>query len=169
MTIALDKTEKEIIKLLQRDGRMSFVDMADQVGVTEGTIRRKFYRLVEEGVIRIGAVTDPFLIGFKTPAVIALSVETSKINDVVRALEKLPRIRQLLLTTGNFDILLVGYFSSNRELAQFVTEELAKIDGILDTNTSVVLEIFKDSFEVGLPEEEAPARPRRVRRAHHGS
>ena len=56
--IALDKTEREIIRLLQKDGRMSFVDMADQIGVTEGTIRRKFYRLVEEGGAGRRAVRD---------------------------------------------------------------------------------------------------------------
>ena len=46
--ISLSSTDKEIIKLLQQDGRMSFVEMAERIGVTEGTIRRKFYRLGEE-------------------------------------------------------------------------------------------------------------------------
>ncbi len=65
--VVLDKTEREIIKLLQKDGRMSFVDMAEQIGVTEGTIRRKFYRLLEEGVIKIAAVTDPSRWGSTRP------------------------------------------------------------------------------------------------------
>lgn len=151
--VPLDRTEKQIISSLQQDGRMSFVDMAERIGVTEGTIRRKFYRLVEDGVLRIGANTDPFMVGFKTPAVIGLNVDTDRMSDAVKALQGLPRIRQLLLTTGIFDIILVGYFSTNRELASFITEELAKIEGITDTNTSVVLEIYKDSFEVGLPDQ----------------
>lgn len=150
--IKLSKTERHIIKLLQEDGRMSFVDMADRIGVTEGTVRRKFYRLLEEGVVHIGGASDPFRIGFKTPAIIGLNVETRRIRDVVSQLSKLPRIRQLMLTTGIFDVVLVGYFSSNQELAEFVTEDLARIGGITDTNTSVVLEIFRDSFQVGLPE-----------------
>lgn len=162
--IVLDKTEEAIIKLLQQDGRMSFVDMAEQVGVTEGTIRRKFYRLVEEGIIRTGAAIDPFLIGFQTPAVVGLNVETNLINEVVDALKDLPRIRQLMLTTGTFDIMFTGYFSSNRELADFVTEDLANIKGITNTNTAVALEIYKDSFEVGLPDHGMEVPTRRVRR-----
>lgn len=149
--ISLDRTEQEIVRLLQQDGRMSFVEMAERVGVTEGTIRRKFYRLVEDEVLRIGAVIDPFVVGFKTPAVIGLNVDTDRMGTTVQALRSLPRIRQLMLTTGIFDIVLVGYFSSNRELARFITDELSQIDGITDTNTSVVLEIYKDSFDVGLP------------------
>lgn len=149
--VKLDKTEHEIIKLLQADGRMSFVDMAERIGVTEGTVRRKYYRLAEEGIVRIGATSDPFLIGFKTPAIIGLNVETKRTREVAEKLGKIRQIRQLLLTTGIFDIIIVGYFASNQELARFVTEELANIEGITDTNTSVVLEIYKDSFEVGLP------------------
>lgn len=149
--VKLDKTEHEIIKLLQADGRMSFVDMAERIGVTEGTVRRKYYRLAEEGIVRIGATSDPFLIGFKTPAIIGLNVETKRTREVAEKLGKIRQIRQLLLATGIFDIIIVGYFASNQELARFVTEELASIEGITDTNTSVVLEIYKDSFEVGLP------------------
>lgn len=152
--ISLSNTDKAIIKLLQEDGRMSFVDMAERIGVTEGTIRRKFYRLVEEGIVEIGAKSDPFRIGFMTPAIIGLNVQPSRVRAVVNELSRLPRIRQLMLTTGIFDIVIVGYFSSNQELAHFVTEELARIDGITDTNTSVVLEMYKDSFQVGLPDDE---------------
>lgn len=151
--VKLDKTEREIIKLLQEDGRMSFVDMAQAIGVTEGTVRRKYYRLVEQGIVRIGASSDPFLIGFSTPAVIGLNVETKKLKDVAKQLAELPRVRQVVLSTGIFDLILFGYFASNQELAQFITEELAQVDGIIDTNTLVVVEMLKDSFKVGLPDE----------------
>jgi len=151
--ISLSSTDKEIIKLLQQDGRMSFVEMAERIGVTEGTIRRKFYRLVEEGIIDIGAKSDPFVIGFDTPAVIGLKVQPSMVRQVAAQIATLPRIRQLMLTTGMFDIIVVGYFASNHELARFITEDLARIEGITSTNTAVVLEIFKDSFQIGLPDD----------------
>lgn len=152
--VSLSKTDKEIIKLLQEDGRMSFVDMAERIGVTEGTIRRKFYRLVEDGIIEIGAKSDPFVIGFDTPAVIGLNVKPSHVRQVMEEVARLPRVRQLMLTTGMFDIIVVGYFASNQELANFVTEKLAGIEGVTNTNTSVVLEIFRDSFQIGLPDED---------------
>lgn len=155
--VSLSSTDKEIIKLLQEDGRMSFVEMAERIGVTEGTIRRKFYKLVEDGIIDIGAKSDPFVIGFETPAVIGLNVQPARVREVVEKISRLPRIRQLMLTTGMFDIIVVGYFASNQELARFVTEDLAGIDGVTNTNTSVVLEIYKDSFQIGLPDDPTPA------------
>ncbi len=146
----LDKTEKQIILLLQQDGRMSFVDMAEKIGVTEGTIRRKFYRLIDEGVIHIAAVANPFEIGFETPVIIGLNVESSQIKNVLNQVIDLDRVKRVALTTGMFDIIIECYFSSNREMADFVVHELSRIEGITDTNTSVVLEIQKQSYEWGV-------------------
>ncbi|MDI3316723.1 MAG: Lrp/AsnC family transcriptional regulator [Bacillota bacterium] len=148
--VELDRTEREMILFLQEDGRMSFVDLAKRIGVTEGTIRRKFQRLVQEGIIHIAAVSDPFQIGFRTPALIGINVETHRHEDVVKALCAMPRVRYVAAATGDFDILVEAYFASNEELSRFLIEDLAAIDGIVDTATSLELRIFKQSFTWGI-------------------
>lgn len=163
--VELDKTEKEMILLLQQDGRMSFVDMAKEIGVTEGTIRRKFNRLVTDGIISIAAVTDPFKVGFDTPALIGLQVEASRLEDVVRAVSALPRIRYVVVCTGEHDILAEGYFASNQELWEFIREELSKIEGIKDITTSLLLRIYKQSFSWGV----ADYRPHQKQAAAQGN
>ncbi len=150
MAVKLDETEKKIMHLLQKDGRQSFVDMADEVGVTEGTVRRKFYRLVREGIIEIAGVSNPFKIGFASPAFIALNVEPGSIKDVAERIAELDQLHYVGLTTGNFDIIVQGLFSSNEELAQFVLESLSTIEGIKEINTSLLLRIYKQSFEWGV-------------------
>jgi len=146
----LDDTEKKIMKILQRDGRKSFVDIAEDVGVTEGTVRRKFYRLVREGIIRIAGVSDPFKIGFASPAFMALNVDPDKIKTVAERISKLDELYYVGMTTGNFDIIVQGVFPSNEELAQFILEELSTIEGIQEINTSLLLQIYKQSFEWGV-------------------
>ncbi len=148
--IKLDKTEKKIMELLQSDGRRSFVDMADDVGVTEGTIRRKFYRLVREGIIRIAGVSDPFKIGFKSPAIIALNVEPGTLREVAEKISQLQPLHYVGLTTGIFDIVVQGVFPSNEDLARFILEDLGNIKGIREINTSLLLRIYKQSFEWGV-------------------
>ncbi|MBX5465218.1 MAG: Lrp/AsnC family transcriptional regulator [Clostridia bacterium] len=148
--VDLDRTEREMILLLQEDGRMSFVDLARRIGVTEGTIRRKFQRLVQEGIIHIAAVSDPFRIGFNTPALIGINVETQRFESVVQALCALPRVRYVAAATGDFDILVEAYFASNEELSRFLIEDLAGIEGIVDTATSLELKIYKQSFAWGV-------------------
>lgn len=161
--MVLDKTEREIVKLLQKDGRMSFVDMAEQIGVTEGTIRRKFYRLLEDGIIRIAAVTDPFQVGFHAPAIIGLNVDQSRIREIAERLRALPRVHYVAITTGIYDIIVYAFFSDNREMATFVLEEVSKIEGITNTQTSLVLDIYKQDFAIGLPHRTEEERRRRRR------
>lgn len=148
--VELDKTERQMILLLQEDGRMSFVDMAKAIGVTEGTVRRKFNRLVDEGIIHIAAVADPFRIGFETPALIGLNVQTAEIENVVHWLCSMPRIRYVAASTGDFDIIAEGYFASNAELSEFVIEQLGQAKGIVDSATSLELSIKKQTFTWGI-------------------
>lgn len=158
--VDLDKTEREIIQLLQQDGRMSFVDLAKAVGVTEGTIRRKFNRLVGEGIIRIAAVADPFAVGFESPAVISLKVEPAALDEVIARVVDLPEIRYVALCTGEYDLVCEGYFASNQDLSRFLVERLAKIEGIRDISTSLILRVAKQSFTWGVAGHGRPERRR---------
>ncbi len=139
-----------MILLLQRDGRMSFVDMAKEIGVTEGTIRRKFNRLVSEGVLHIAAVTDPFKVGFQAPVVIGLKVDPARLDQVIRDLCALPQIRSVVACTGEFDLMAEGYFAGNPELSAFLLNELSAIQGIREIRTSLVLRMFKQTFAWGV-------------------
>ncbi len=148
--VTLDRTEKKIIHLLQRDGRMSFVDMAANIGVTEGTVRRKYYRLVNEGIIRIVGIADPFQVGFSSLTIIGLNVEPGKIEDVARKVGSLDSVKHVVVTTGNSDIIIQAYFPKNEDLASFVVNQLTKIDGVREVNTSLILGVYKQSFDWGV-------------------
>lgn len=149
--MGIDRIERQIILLLQQNGRMSYVDMAEAIGVTEGTIRRKFHRLIEEGVVKIAAVASPFAIGFDTPAIISVKTETNKVLEVAEQVCRLPGVRFVALTTGSFDLILEGYWANNQELARFLTEELARVQGISEYSTSLVLRIVKQTYDCGVP------------------
>ncbi len=151
--VDLDKTEKEIVRLLQRDGRMSFVDMAKEIGVTEGTIRRKFNRLIGEGIIHIAAVADPFKVGFETLAQFNIAVDPAHLEDVLARVSALSRIRYVAVATGRYDVVAEGCFVSNRELSDFLFNELSKIEGIRDIATSLLLRVEKQSFTWGVADD----------------
>lgn len=147
----LDKTEKEMIILLQKDGRMSFVDMAKEIGVTEGTIRRKFNRLVNEGVVRVTAVADPFRLGFNAPVVFWLKVDCARFPEALTSLASLPELCSVRFCTGPYNVVAEANFSSNKELSGFIMDKLSRMPGVTEINTSLVLSTLKDSFEIGVP------------------
>ena len=63
MAHSVDEFDREIIGLLQQDGRLANVEIARALGITEGTVRKRLERLLSEGIIRIMAVADPVALG----------------------------------------------------------------------------------------------------------
>jgi hypothetical protein len=63
----MDRLDYEILSVLQQDGRRSFTEIGKKLGVSEGTIRKRVMRLVDDGVIRIIGLVDPHLVGFDAP------------------------------------------------------------------------------------------------------
>ena len=64
----LDNLDKRILAYMQEDGRITFVDLASNLGVSEGTIRKRVKRLTEEGILKTVGVTDPLKMGLDTVA-----------------------------------------------------------------------------------------------------
>lgn len=156
MTVSLDKHDREIILLLQKDGRMSYVEMAKAIGVTEGTVRRKLHRLIEEDIIKVAAVANPHALGFKAPAIIGLKVDLNRVEEIAEQLANLPGVRYVALTTGNFDIIIEGYWADNEQLSNFLLKELRTVPGVNGPQTSLLLRIVKQSYDWGVPDEPEP-------------
>ncbi|MFX0085877.1 MAG: Lrp/AsnC family transcriptional regulator, partial [Candidatus Hodarchaeota archaeon] len=73
-----DKIDKEILKILSRDGRTKFTTIAKTINRTEGTVRNRIRRLRENGVIQgFRVITDPENLGFKNQAIIKFDMEPS--------------------------------------------------------------------------------------------
>ena len=138
-----DQSEVKIIRLLQRNGRMSTAELARETGTSEPTVRRKLARLIDDGVITIRAVSDPVALGYAAPAYIGLDVERHRIEEVAQALSSYPMIETVAVITGPFDILVKAAFHSTAELYDFVLKELAKVKGIKDSHSFLVLRNFK--------------------------
>jgi Lrp/AsnC family transcriptional regulator, regulator for asnA, asnC and gidA len=147
----LDRVEKQIVRLLQRDGRMATSEIARECGVSEPTARRKLARLLDDKVISIRAVADPIVLGYATPAYIGLDVERSKIEKVSKFLSHYPMIESVAVVTGPHDVLVKAAFDSAAELYDFVLKELTKADGIKDSNSFLVLKSFKHCGFEGVP------------------
>lgn len=148
-----DPLDRRIVSLLEKDGRMSNTDVAETLGVTEATIRKRVTRLLDEGLIRILAVPDPVALGMTTSAIIGISVTLDSLESVADALIALPETRYVGYSTGPYDLIIEAFFSSNEGLLRFLSHRIARISGITRTETSVILRVGKFSYEWEIPEE----------------
>ncbi|HHY15992.1 MAG TPA: Lrp/AsnC family transcriptional regulator, partial [Firmicutes bacterium] len=135
MSFVLDEFDRAIINLLQQNGRMPFLTIANQLNLAEGTVRRRVGKLLNEGLLRIVGVADPFKVGLNTVAVVGMKVERGRIENIAEQLSALPEVRYVALSTGNYDLVIEVVVSGNDELLTFLVDTLRDIDGISNTGT----------------------------------
>ena len=82
MPYQLDAVDRQIIRILQADGRTANVEVARRVGMSEATVRKRLERLVSEGVIHITAVPNPSKVGLSTVTFLTLDVELSLLERI---------------------------------------------------------------------------------------
>jgi Lrp/AsnC family transcriptional regulator, regulator for asnA, asnC and gidA len=144
----LDDQSKEIIALLQQDGRMSYATIAKQVGLSEAAVRQRAQRLMEQGVMQIVAVTDPLQLGFAWEVMIGVRV-TGNVKAVADALGEIDAIDFIVLTGGKFDIILEVVAESDQKLIT-LTDKIRGIPGVVGCETLVYLSTRKQAYSWGV-------------------
>ena len=141
-----NELDRAIMMRLQVDGRESNAEIARHLGVSEGTVRRRIKRLLEEDVVRVTAVPNPPKLGFNALALIGLQVDLSKLDAVSTTLAKMSDVHFVAFTTGTYDIFIRVMLPSAEELNNFIKTRLASIPGIVHSETFVNLETKKRTF-----------------------
>ena len=144
----MDDLDRKIVELLQVNGRASNARVARDVGVSEGTVRRRLRRLVQDEIVRVVAVPDPEKMGFNTVALIGVQADPDKQDDVATRLAELPETQYVALTTGSFDIFIWVALASSEELGQFLRRKVGATPGVRRTETFVNLAIRKKGYGI---------------------
>jgi len=152
----IDATDRRIISLLQLNGRMSNVDIARTIGVAEATVRKRIERLLSEGIIRVAAIPAVDKLDWEVETIIMLKVDLGQVDRISEQLAAMKEVRSVKYTTGEYDIIIEAVFLSDNDLLQFLTNRLARIQGIRTTATSHVLKTVKQSCDWILPREGPP-------------
>lgn len=142
----LDETDVKIIDALQKDGRVAFAQIAEQLNVSPGMIRQRYNRLVEQGYLRVVAITNPLRMGFKTMAMIGIRAEGSKLLDVAERVSKLDEVIYMIVSSGRFDIFAEVVCRDHEHLLRFITEKLSTIDGVRESESFMHLKIIKEIY-----------------------
>jgi Lrp/AsnC family transcriptional regulator for asnA, asnC and gidA len=144
----LDDVNKQIIELLQRDGRLPYASIAKTVGLSEAAVRQRVQRLLDHGVMQIVAVTDPLTIGFARQAMIGLKVEGDT-RPVAKALAELPAVDYVVLCAGRYDILAELVCTDDEHLLALLNEQIRSIPGVTGTETFLYLKLAKQTYAWG--------------------
>ena len=128
---SLSTLDRQLISILQQDGRRAFAAIAREVGVPEKTVRRRVNELVDSGTIQITTVADPRLFGFHMMAMVAIAVDPAvPVTEVVGTFLDLEAVDYAVITTGRYNALVEILCRDREELLTFIDNELPTRPGI---------------------------------------
>lgn len=142
----LDDIDLYIIEATRKDGRESFARMAEDLKVSPGMIRQRYNRLVKLGYLKVVAVTNPLMMGKRTMALIGIRTDGRKMLDVANKLIKFDEVVYVVVVSGRFDILIEVFCSDHEDMLAFLTEKLAKVEGVRETESFMHLKIVKEIY-----------------------
>jgi Lrp/AsnC family transcriptional regulator, regulator for asnA, asnC and gidA len=146
--MVLDDVSKAIITQLQQDGRRPYASIGKAVGLSEAAVRQRVQRLVDGGVIQIVAVTDPLNVGFPRAAMIGIRCE-GDIDLVADKLDSLPEIDYLVITAGQYDLLVEVVCEDDDHLLEVINKHIRSIPNVIHTETFVYLKLRKQIYTWG--------------------
>ena len=156
MTIpALDRIDRRILELLQKDARISNQALAERVNLTPAPVLRRVRALEEAGIIRqYVALVDPVRLGLGLLAYVTVKLEKKgrmPIEQFRRAVEGWPEVVACHSTTGDMDYLLRVCATDLEHFNRFLMNSLLKQSGVVDVKSSFALERIKDTTALPVP------------------
>jgi Lrp/AsnC family transcriptional regulator, regulator for asnA, asnC and gidA len=137
MSENLNSIDEKIIKILKNDSRKSFVEIANEIGMSESAVRRRVKNLQDIGVIK--KFTIDMGPSNKTSAITLISVSsTADTSNVSNHLLSLKGIEVVYEITGQYDIATIIIAPTILEINSYI-DEIRKIEGVSDTNTVIIL------------------------------
>ena len=133
----IDKLNLEIIRHL-KDGRKSFKKIADDLEITENTVRSRVKKLTEEGILNFTGNVDPdALSGHR---LLYLGVKLSDLDLAQKGDDfcNLPGVVSAGVVTGRYDLILQVLLNNDFNLLEFITEHVAKIEGVQTVESFIV-------------------------------
>ena len=135
----IDDTNKEIIKKLL-DGRKAFSAIADELDITENTVRSRVNKMVDEGILKISGLVDPTLSPGLQIIMMGVKMTTLDLEHKAEEFSRLRGVVSAAVVTGRYDLMVEVELceEDNFSLLDFFKYELVKIENVLEVETYIV-------------------------------
>jgi DNA-binding Lrp family transcriptional regulator len=143
MSEIVDSLDERIMQELQHNGRQSNVDLAKLLGVAESTIRNRIKRLVGNDIIKIAAIPNPEKLGYGCIAMVGLQTKPAEDRELIEKLSANPSVYLVSITTGRFDIIMLLFLHTTKDLSDFMYREISSVPSVLKSETFVCLDFRK--------------------------
>jgi DNA-binding Lrp family transcriptional regulator len=152
--MSLDRYDKLILDALQKDGRISNVQLAGMVSLSESACLRRVRALEGSGVIdRYAALVSQQKVGLSGNVFVHIGLhreEESELAAFEEAVKNIPEVMECFLMTGEFDYLLRVVVSDMADFERLHRDSLTRLPGVARVNSSVTIRTVQKKTELPL-------------------
>ncbi len=162
----LDDLSRQVIALLQDDGRISFREMGKRLGVSPATVRSRYNQLRDDHVIQIVAAPNPRKLGWHFHAVISVRLEPGHLEQAVDILEKRPEVTWIGLTLNDYELMFELVSRSAQSFGSYKEQLLSQLPGFVSADVQVLWDVRKFRYAVttdGQSDDQGPSTSHRKR------
>ncbi len=145
----MDKIDLRILDILQRDGRITNLDLAERIGLSPAATSDRFRRLLKEGYVTgFGARLDHRKLGFGLLAFVEVLLDKTTPDVFARfaeAANRAPEVLECHMVAGGFDYLVKARLKDMGAYRRFLGEVLLSLPGVKETRTYAVMEEVKNA------------------------
>ena len=147
--VDLDEFDWKILAALRKDGRVTFTDLAQQVGLSKTPCQQRVKRLVENGVI-VGfrAIVDPAKLGLDHVAFAEVKLSDTReaaLSEFNAAVRQIPEVEECHMIASSFDYLLKVRTADIRKYRMVLGEKISSLPHVASTSTFVAMETVRES------------------------
>jgi Lrp/AsnC family transcriptional regulator for asnA, asnC and gidA len=137
----IDKINLSIIKHL-RSGRKSFKKIAEQLSLSENTVRSRVHKLIDHGILEITGLVDPEAVSGHRIVIVGVKLKTMDLVKKGEEFSKLKGVISVSVVTGRFDLILTVLLKTGFGLLEFYTQEVSKLKDVQSVETFVVYKSY---------------------------
>lgn len=149
ITVELDEFDRKILAILRQDGRITYTDLAQKVGLSKTPCQQRVKRLIESRVI-VGfrAIVDPAKVGLDHVAFTEVKLSDTRetaLKEFNAAVRQIPEVEECHMIASSFDYLLKVRTPDIRKYRTVLGEKISSLPHVANTSTFVAMETVRES------------------------
>lgn len=147
-TVDLDNFDRRILAILRKDGRITYTELAQQVGLSKTPCQQRVKRLVENGaIVAFRAIIDPSKVGLDHVAFTEVKLSDTReaaLNEFNAAVRQIPEVEECHMIASSFDYLLKVRTADIRKYREVLGEKISSLPHVASTSTFVAMETVRE-------------------------
>ncbi|MEM1530531.1 MAG: Lrp/AsnC family transcriptional regulator [Candidatus Bathyarchaeia archaeon] len=146
----MDEVDREILRMLQEDARISFRKIAERLNMSEATVFVRVKKLLKKGIIKgFTTIVSPEALGKRMTAFVLISADPKKLQKVLETLSRMKDVYEVYDVTGTYYAIAKVRAEDQTQLARII-DEIGMIDGVTSTETALVLRSIKEEMRISI-------------------